>query len=145
VNYHFETSPVNSKLIELISRFRAEAGGDTQIGMFEGVVLESVVFVEANYLWLLFPLGLVGLTLIFLLATISKSKRLGSRIWKSSNLATLQRLHIDLHTRLGGLSSISEMEEKAENLKVRFDMKSGVAEQGVEYRLIESKQDSSWR
>lgn len=126
------------------SRFWTGAGGSTQVGSVNGTVWTAVVTIKTNHLCLILPCGLVGLTLVFLLATISKSGRLGSRIWKSSNLATLQGLHIDLHTELSGLSSISEMEEKFEKLEVRFDMKSGVAEKGVEYRLVQSKRAVSW-
>lgn len=112
---------------------------------FEGIALAPVDFVETQYLWLLLPIGLIFLSLVFLIATISKSDRLGSRVWKSSNVAILQGLHLDLHTKLGGLSSISEMEEKAEKLKVRFDMEGGKAGHGVDYRLIEEKGRDCWR
>lgn len=82
--------------------------------------------------------------MIFLLATILQSQRLGSRVWKSSNLATLQGLHSELHTHLGGLSSIAEMEKKVKKMEVRFEMKGGKAEHGVEYRLVESKREAFW-
>lgn len=55
-------------------------------------------------------------------------------------MATLQGLHNDLHTQLGGLTSISEMEEKGQSVEARFDMEGGKAERGIEYRLVESKQ-----
>lgn len=120
-------------------------GGDTQIGQFQGTAFTPVSYVDSNYLCLILPIALISLTLVFLLATMLQSQRLGSRIWKSSNLATLQGLHGELHQRLGGLSSTSEMEEKTKGIKVRFDMKSGTAENGVEYRLIESRQEADWR
>lgn len=63
-----------------------------------------------------------------------KSQRLGSRVWKSSNLAMLQGLHIEVYSQVGGLSSITEMEKKAEEVHVRLDME-GKAEYGVDYRL----------
>lgn len=87
----------------------------------------------------------MSLTLVFLLATITKSKRLGSRVWKSSNMATLQGLHMDLHQSLGGLTSISEMDEKGNSVKVRFNMEHEKAEHGAEYRLVESKRESFWK
>lgn len=112
---------------------------------FQGIALAPVAFVETNYLWLLLPIGLVSLTLVFLFATILKSQRLGSRVWKSSNLAMLQGLHGDLHAELGGLSSITEMEDKARDVKIRLNMEGGKAEHGVEYRLVEDKQNSYWQ
>lgn len=68
-----------------------------------------------------------------------KSKRLGSRVWKSFNLATLQGLHSGLHTSLGGFSSVSEMEEKVKDVRVKLDMEGGKAEKGMVYRLLEAK------
>lgn len=111
---------------------------------FPGVAFSLLPYVGTDYTWLIFPITLVSLTLVFLLATISKSQRLGSRVWKSSNIATLQGLHIDLHNSLGGLTSISAMDEKAKIVKVRFDMEGGKAEHGLEYRLVESKQKEDW-
>lgn len=121
------------------------AGGDAKVGNLNGTALTPLVFVETNYLWLLLPANLVGLTIIFLLSLILQTKRFGTRVWKSSNLAMLQGLHITLHTQLGGLSSISEMEEKVKELEVRFDMICGVAEKRVEYKLVESKQEEYWK
>lgn len=60
-------------------------------------------------------------------------------------MATLQGLHVDLHNHLGGLTSISEMDEKGKSVKVRFNMEHGKVEHGVEYRLVESKQEEYWR
>lgn len=116
----------------------------TVINQFTGTARAPVAFVETNYLWLIFPIGLVSLTLVFLLATILKSQRLGSRIWKSSNLATLQALHENLHIRLGGLSSITEMEETAKNVEIRLNMEVGKEHNG-EYKFVESKQSVNWK
>lgn len=112
--------------------------------MVQGIALAPVNYVAIQYLWFFLPVALISITLVFLLATILKSQRLGSRVWKSSNLATMQGLHIDLHTKLGGLSSLSEMEERAELIKVRFDMEGGKAEHGVDYRLVEEKFNHGW-
>lgn len=130
----------------MFCRFRSGAGGDTKVGQFRGTAYAPIAFVETNYLWLILPISLVSFTLIFLLATIHKSQRLGSRVWKSSNLATLQGLHGKLHTRLGGLISISEMEKNISNLEVRFnlDMNSKAGD-GAGYSLVESKQKPDWR
>jgi len=37
------------------------------------------------------------------------------------------------------------MEEKVDDIKVRFDMKRAKSEQGVEYRLVQEKQQMEWR
>lgn len=137
----------DTKLTKILFRFRTGAGGDTQIGHFEGTAFAPIAFVEINYLWLILPITLIVLTLVFLLATISKSQHLGNRVWKSSNLATLQGLNGELHTKLGGLSSISEMEEKTKEVEMKFnlDLRFGKTGHNVEYRLVESKQEAYWR
>lgn len=127
-----------------IFSMRLGEGGQIIISQFNGTAFEPVAYVETQYLWLLFPSSLILFTLIFLLSTIRKSQQLGSRVWKSSVLATLQGLHPDLYSHLGGLSSISEMEEKAEDIQIQFDMKVWGAEKDVEYQLVESKQDEGW-
>jgi len=129
----------------MTNALRTNGGIDTNVIQFQGTAFSLQPFVGTDYTWFIFPLSLVSLTLVFLIATISKSQRLGSRVWKASNIATLQGLHTDLHAHLGGLSSVSEMDEKAKSIEVRFDMKSGRAEHGVEYRLVESKQDPYWK
>lgn len=60
-------------------------------------------------------------------------------------MATLQGLHLDLHSQLGGLTTTSEMDDKATAIKVRFDMEGGKAAHGAEYRLVESKLEKGWR
>lgn len=57
----------------------------------------------------------------------------------------MQGLHKDLHAKLGGLSSISEMDEKGELIRVRFNMDDGKANYGGQYRLVESKQEGTRR
>lgn len=122
-------------------RFRTGAGGDTDVIPFEGTAFTPTTFVEIEYVWLILPIALISLTFIFLLATICKSQRLGSRVWKSSTLAILRGLHKDLHNELGSLSSITEMEEKAESIKVKFSMKGREAEDKAEYQLVEEKSE----
>jgi len=118
---------------------RSGAGGNAQITQFQGTAFSPQTFVGTDYTWFIFPITLVSLTLVFLLATISQSQRLGSRVWKSSTIATLQGLHMDLHKNLGGLSSVSEMDEKAKSVRARFGMGGG------EYRLVEFKQEEYWK
>lgn len=60
-------------------------------------------------------------------------------------MAIMQGLHKDLHTKLGGLRSISKMDEKGESVNVRFNMEDGRANYGVQYRLIEAKEESAGR
>lgn len=60
-------------------------------------------------------------------------------------MATLQELHLDLHSQLGGLTTTSEMDEKAKTMKVRFDMGGGKADHGAEYRLVELKLEKDWK
>lgn len=79
-------------------------------------------YVQAAYVWLTLPIGVVFLTLIFLLATMAKSHKAKIEIWKSSSLAALRGLHPGLHYDLGGgLRTISEVEELAEFLEVKME------------------------
>lgn len=114
---------------------------------FQGTAFSPTQFVGTDYKWLIFPAALVSLTLIFLIATISTSHRLGSKVWKSSTIAMLHGLDGDLHTKLGGLSSISDMDENARNIKVRFDGKPNGGNTGceMEYRLVESERGEDWK
>lgn len=130
---------INTILMRITFSLRIGAGGDTQVGNYPGIAFAPVIFVETEYRWLILPVALVTFTLIFLLATMWKSRRLGTRVWKSSNIAVLQGLDADLCSQLGGLGSVSEMEERAEEVKVRFDVSGEKAGQGFEYRLVQWK------
>lgn len=94
-----------------------------------------MTYVETNYVWFTLPIGLVLLTLIFLVATINRSHSLGAKNWKSSNFSTLQGLHPDVQDRLGGLEALSVMEGKADEVMVRLDSKVN-GEKVVVWRLV---------
>lgn len=55
-------------------------------------------------------------------------------MWKSSAIAMLQGLDTGLHTSFGGLALPSEIDQKAELVKVKFHQK-----QGKGGRLVEAK------
>lgn len=97
-------------------------GGDVHISQITGTANSAKTYVQAQYLWLTLPIGLVFLTLIFLIATISKSRKAKIEIWKSSSLAVLQGLDPELHTQLGALHTMDEVEEISEGLEVRIEM-----------------------
>jgi len=113
--------------------FRIGAGGNTFTREVQGTAYLPVSFVEAQYVWLTLPVTVVLLTLVFLVATIVKSRRLGT--WKSSNLTTLQGLHPSISQNLGGLESLSVMDEKVEKVVVRLVYERG---NGVGWRLVKT-------
>lgn len=133
--------PLTHTAYTALNRLRIGGGNESQVVDFQGTAFTPVPYVDTEYEWLVFPISLVSLTIIFLLATILKSQRLRSRVWESSNFATLKGLASEVNSELGGLFSISEMEEKAKNVKVIFHGKS---KGDVKYRLVEVKQNKYW-
>lgn len=128
--------PTSSSLAKLYS-FRAKAGGNAYINEIQGTAFSLISFVEADYIWFTLPLALNLLTLIFLLATMTKSHRLGAKNWKSSNYSTLQGLHPDV-IRDGGLGCPSVMEGNAEKLVVKLlDAKTDGRTSGNGWTLVE--------
>lgn len=80
------------------------------------MVLET--YVSVNYEWLIFPISIVLLTLIFLLTTMIKSYRHGTHVWKSSTLAVLSALGPEAREALGVPGSIVDMDAKAKKLRL---------------------------
>lgn len=115
---------------------RIGAGGTVDLNQFQGVAYLPISYVETNYIWLALPAALVSLTLVFLLVTISKTRHLGAKNWKSSNFTTLQGLHPTAHSHLGGLESLSAMEEKVDEMMVRLDKNMDSRKKGMEWRLV---------
>lgn len=103
---------------------------------FQGVAYLSVSYIETQYTWVTLPTSLVLLTLIFLLVTITKSRRLGVKNWRSSSFATLQGLHTGIHSDLGGLKSLGLMEEKVDDMLVILDAKVSMRQSGNRWRLV---------
>lgn len=83
-----------------------------------GISYTLDTYVLISYPWLTQPIGIVILTLIFLLATILRNRRSGTRAWKDSSLATLAGLDSEVRQKLGPLRHVDTMNEKAKNTAV---------------------------
>ncbi|KAJ9613504.1 hypothetical protein H2200_003446 [Cladophialophora chaetospira] len=77
--------------------------------------------VSAQWPWLALPLGLIILSLVFLVATVLKGTHRKTIVWKSSSLAVLQGLSLETHRRLGGLDHLDIMDKQASKVHVRLD------------------------
>ncbi|KAF4629081.1 hypothetical protein G7Y89_g9069 [Cudoniella acicularis] len=93
---------------------------------FEGVMYGVETYVLVVWVWLILPIYIVLLTLIFLLATIQMSHGCRTKTWKSSSLAVLSGLSSETQDQLGGLTSMATVEERSERVRVRMvEDKSG--------------------
>lgn len=80
---------------------------------------------SVNWPWLLLPALLVFLTGICLFGTIAQNKRSGYEVWKTSSIVALQTLGGESLEELSGLRKISELERRAEEMKVRLEREEG--------------------
>jgi hypothetical protein len=91
----------------------------------QGVELAIETYVLAVWAWLVLPICVVLLTLVFLLVTIWKNTQQRSKTWKSSSLATMIALSSEAQVQLGSLTSMSTIEERAKEMKARMVEESG--------------------
>ena len=87
----------------------------------DGRSYSLVSYVKVDWLWVLMPATLVLLSFPFLIITIVQSSRAKLRPWKTSTLATLQGLGIDVRNELGDLHAEATMEKRAETRFVRLE------------------------
>jgi len=73
-------------------------------------------YVSAQYKYLVLPIGLIILTLVFLITTIVRSRMI--EVWKSSNLAVLSGLDKETREALGNFTSVASLKERAMDIKV---------------------------
>ena len=85
-----------------------------------GIQYSNVTSVQVAWAWLILPLCIVFLALVFLVATIRKSQG-EIKAWKSLSLAALSALSSETKARMGGLTSISVIGERAKGIKVRME------------------------
>ena len=80
-----------------------------------------VSYVKVDWLWVLMPAALVLLSFPFLIIIIVQSSQAKLKPWKTSTLATLQGLGIDVRNELGDLHAEATMEKGAEARFVRLE------------------------
>jgi hypothetical protein len=59
------------------------------LGSVEGIAHKTVTYVHVQWVWMALPCSLVGLSIIFLAATMLKNESKNALAWKSSSLALL--------------------------------------------------------
>ena len=85
-----------------------------------GTSYSLVSYVKVDWPWLVLPATLVLLSFPFLVVTILQSSRAKIKPWKTSTLATLQGLGVELRDELGALDAEATMEKGAETLSVQL-------------------------
>jgi hypothetical protein len=101
-------------LISRCSSIRTHGDG----GLVLGTSFTPQIFVSVQWEWLTLPLALIALSLVVLVSTILKGRRHGTKIWKSSSLATLFGLDVDTRRRLGDLEDQDVLDNLTENVMV---------------------------
>ena len=85
-----------------------------------GTSYSLVSYVKVVWPWLVLPATLVLLSFPFLVVRILQSSRVKIKPWKTSTLATLQDLGVELRDELGALDAEAMMEKGAETLSVQL-------------------------
>lgn len=101
---------------------RESVSAKNSVGKVEGTGWEMVVYIEVRWWWLALPVALEISSLMFLLATIVRSRRNRVKVWKSSTLALL-RSGITLDTaglKFTETSELHEMERLADKTLVEL-------------------------
>jgi hypothetical protein len=94
-----------------------------QLQMIQGMAWEQRTFVEIRWPWAVWPAGVLTMSLIFLMATISRSAEEENvvRVWKNSIIAVLfNGLDQDVRQIVGPNARLSEAREKARALRLRL-------------------------
>ena len=85
-----------------------------------GTSYSLVSYVNVDWPWLVLPATLVLLSFPFLVVTILQSSRAKIRPWKTSTLATLQGLGVELRDELGALDAEAMMKKGAKMVSVQL-------------------------
>lgn len=70
---------------------------------------------------MIIPIASVLLSLVFLLSTIFLSRRHRLPAWKSSLLAIIFSLSLDIRKDLGGIGGLKQMDDKAKSRNIRLE------------------------
>ena len=93
--------------------------------MVNGTSYSLVSYVEVEWPWLVLPVAIAFLSLLFLIGTMKQSSRTKAKPWKTSTLATLQVLSNELHDELGPLVEVETMEQATEKHFVQLEEQDG--------------------
>ena len=99
-----------------------KSNGTVQV---EGTAWATETHVHVRWLWLLYPITLQTLSLVFLAWTMLRQNRSKLAIWKSSSLAALFHMDVSPRGEDHALLRRSELEQKASTIKVILSEKEG--------------------
>ncbi|KAL9580095.1 MAG: hypothetical protein Q9212_004696 [Teloschistes hypoglaucus] len=83
------------------------------------------VYIQIEWGWMAVPIAAVILSLVFLLLTISMSRRNRIPAWKSSPLALMYGVEAELRKELGRLGRPLDMEAEARGTEIRLEAEGG--------------------
>lgn len=95
-----------------------------------GIASTIEVYIQIVWPWMIVPVASIFLSLIFLVLTMSLSKRRKIPVLKSSLLAALLGLDTDTRRDLGGITSAAAMEKHAGQRNVRLES------DGTEWHIV---------
>lgn len=122
-------SSIASSLTAVIRAYPNNAYPITNNGVatIYGSAWTNDTYVYIKWEWLILPISLVALTILFLAITIVQTKRNDMAIWKTSTLALLfHGLRADDVGLPDGKLRLATMEETARHAKVQWDNEKGV-------------------
>lgn len=86
-----------------------------------GKTYQDQVLVRVRWLWIIFPLCLLTMTLILLISTMTSSHRAKTLVWKSSVNALLQCLSDDARKELGSVGCVSVVDKRSSLIDVSLE------------------------
>jgi hypothetical protein len=85
-----------------------------------GQVWNTETIVRVRWIWFIYPIAVIVLTLLFLVATIVQSSTQHIKVWKSSILAVLFHGYNPVYDSPSGTLNNIQMEAHAKQVKVEF-------------------------
>jgi hypothetical protein len=85
-----------------------------------GQVWNTETIVHVRWIWFIYPIAVIVLTLLFLVATIVQSSTQHIKVWKSSILAVLFHGFDPVYDSSSGTLDNAQMEAHAKQVKVEF-------------------------
>jgi hypothetical protein len=106
---------MSSVALSITSYIRSDASGLLGVVHVNGTAYKMETYVHVRWRWMALPIALVGLSIVFLAATILKNEHKSALAWKSSSLALL------FHGLEGvgkGAEGLGQMESVAKHTRV---------------------------
>ncbi|KUJ14941.1 uncharacterized protein LY89DRAFT_720369 [Mollisia scopiformis] len=107
--------------VSISNNFRTGVGSTTVNGANNSLQ----TYISVDWYWLIFPCFMLLFAMIFLLVTIAKNHARRGEAWKSSSIAVLSGLSSDAKAKLGDLTFMTSMQERAKEIRVRLVEENG--------------------